>query len=342
MSTPSPLDIENPDQVRLYLRGRGLFPGDPPGLAVRQLSGGVSCKVALVTREGREGEGIVLKQALAKLRVAVEWHSSPRRIHREALGLRWLQRLQPAGSVPRFLFEDFGSHLLAMSAVPLPHENLKAEFMAGRVEPEAIRQMGGLLAQIHTLTGGPGEDVAAVFADRSYFESLRLEPYYLFAGRSIPEAAGFLTGLVAETRAHGSALVHGDFSPKNILVHHGRLCLLDHEVIHWGDPAFDVGFALTHFLGKGHHFAAWRSRFADAAHRFFATYREAARCGTQTERRAVRHTLGCLLARVAGRSPLEYLTVAQRERQRRSVLRLLPAPPETVPALIDRFFDSLS
>ena len=337
MPTPAPLDIEDAAQVRPYLRARGFFPG-ACAIHVEPLSGGVSCKVVRVRADGA-GDGLVLKQALGRLRVAVEWFSPPERIHREALGLRWLQRLEPAGAVPRFLFEDFASHLLAMSAVPQPHRNLKGELMAGRVEPEIARQMGVLLAQLHNIKDGPGEDPAAVFADRSYFESLRLEPYYLFAAQATVEARDFLTALVAETRTHAEALVHGDFSPKNLLCHQGRLCLLDHEVIHWGDPAFDVGFALTHFLSKAHHFPLWRSRFADAARRFFSAYQGAAGWEPQRERRIVAHTLGCLLARVDGRSPLEYLSPREREGQRRAVLKLLSTPPRNVPECIDRFLD---
>ena len=48
-----------------------------------------------------------------------------------------------------------------------------------------------------------------------------------------------------------------------------------------------------------------------------------------------------LLARVAGRSPLEYLSPEERARQRAVVIALTHAPPETVGELVERFVDEV-
>jgi aminoglycoside phosphotransferase (APT) family kinase protein len=161
----------------------------------------------------------------------------------------------------------------------------------------------------------------------------------------VPEAADFLARLVADTRGHRLSLVHGDYSPKNILVHGGRLVLLDHEVIHFGDPSFDLGFSLTHLLGKANHLAPHRGAFAAATKLYWRTYRHAlgddVAWAADLEPMAVRQTLGCLLARVAGRSPLEYLDAAGRERQRAATLALMREAPATVEALADRFVTAL-
>jgi 5-methylthioribose kinase len=134
-------------------------------------------------------------------------------------------------------------------------------------------------------------------------------------------------------------LVHGDFSPKNILIYQGRLILLDHEVVHFGDPAFDVGFALTHLLSKAHHRDKECGLLADAAALFWRVYsNEIAPLGWEAfELRAVRHTLGCLLARVAGKSQLEYLRAREIRRQHDVVLQLIADPPASVIDLIHRF-----
>ena len=129
-----------------------------------------------------------------------------------------------------------------------------------------------------TKTAELGE-LAGLFDDRSHFESLRLEPYYAFTATQIPAAAGFLQALIAGTRARRLTLVHGDFSPKNILIHRDSLVLLDHEVIHWGDPAFDLGFSLTHLLSKAHHLPNHRADFANAAREYWQTYRDGFDCG---------------------------------------------------------------
>jgi fructosamine-3-kinase len=337
---PDALDIEDPAALLAYLQRTGrVAHGEQPRIAV--LQGGVSNRTVWVERES--GEAWVLKQALAKLRVPVDWFCSPDRIHREALGLEWLARLAPAGATTPLLFEDRERHLLAMRAVPRPHQNWKMVLLAGRLCADHFRQFAVLLATIHRKSSEHSE-LAAVFEDRSFFEALRLEPYYGYSARQAPAAAKFLESLTRQTLASRIALVHGDYSPKNVLIHEDRLVLLDHEVIHFGDPAFDLGFSLTHFLSKAHHLPALRREFAEAALEYWRVYLEALGApewAADLEPRAVRHTLACLLARAVGRSPLEYLDTAERLRQRDAVLDIMPAAPACIADLISMFGERL-
>jgi aminoglycoside phosphotransferase (APT) family kinase protein len=331
-----PLDIEQPDQLLAYLR-RGGHLASGEAIAMRVLAGGVSNRAVLVERQG--GEAWVLKQALARLRVAVDWFSSPERIHREALGLRWLARLAPSGATVPLIFEDHAEHILAMAAVPQPHENWKSMLLRGELDLGHVAQFARLLGAVHRAASGHA-DVAAAFDDRSFFESLRVEPYYSYTAGQAPTAAAFYHELIAQTRSRRLTLVHGDYSPKNVLVYQGRLILLDHEVIHYGDPAFDLGFSLTHLLSKAHHVDGRRASFAEAAAHYWQTYGDTlGNVGWRAdlERWAVHHTLGCLLARVAGRSPLEYLDAGERARQRDAVFALISRPPATVEELVERF-----
>jgi aminoglycoside phosphotransferase (APT) family kinase protein len=336
------LDIEQTDDLLAYLRSTGRLAAHEPARA-QVLAGGVSNRTVLLSRGGEPAW--VLKQALPKLRVAVEWFSRPERIQREALGLRWLERLLPPGAVPRFVFEDHDHHLLAMEAVPLPHDNWKTLLLEGRLDQSHVEQCARLLAGIHREAAARQAELAPLFASREFFESLRLEPYYGYTASQVPEAANFLHALVADTRACQITLTHGDFSPKNLLLRNGQLVLLDHEVIHWGHPAFDVGFLLTHLLSKAHHLERLRAAFGEAARRFWQTYRVALGPEPWTdalEQPAVRHTLGCLLARVAGRSPLEYLSPAQRAAQREAVVRVLAAAPRSIDDLSRLFLSCLA
>ena len=335
------LDIEKPEALLAYLRQTGRI-GEDEQPRFCNLQGGVSNRTVMVQRAS--GEAWVLKQALTKLRVRVDWFSSPERINREALGLEWLARLVPDGSIPALLFQDHEQHLLAMQAVPQPNENWKSLLLRGEIEPEHFRQFAILLATIHREAYHRRADLERIFADRSFFESLRLEPYYGYSAHQAPAAAGFLESLIQETLSCRITLVHGDFSPKNILVHQGRLVLLDHEVIHFGDPAFDLGFSMAHFLSKAHHMTARRRSFITAAGEYWLTYR--ARLGDvewaeTLEARAVRHTLACLLARVVGRSPLEYLAKDERLRQREAVLSIIGRIPFQMPRLISIFEERL-
>ncbi|HEY7036532.1 MAG TPA: phosphotransferase [Thermomicrobiales bacterium] len=333
------LDIEQPGALLDYLHQTArIAPSEVP--AIRVLAGGVSNRTVLVERP--TGEAWVVKQALAKLRVQVDWFSPPERIHREALGLRWLERIAPPQSTTPLVFEDHDVHLMAMQAVPQPHENWKAMLLAGRLDPDHVAQFAHILGTIHRRGHERRAEIEPVFADRGYFESLRLEPYYGYTATQVTAASTFLADLISSTLARRDTIVHGDYSPKNVLVYAGRLVLLDHEVIHFGDPGFDLGFSLTHLLSKAHHLPAKRADFAAAAVAYWTRYRETlgdAPFAADLEPRAVRHTLGCLLARVRGRSPLEYMDAEERTRQADAVVCLMTEPPLTVAALAERFVE---
>jgi aminoglycoside phosphotransferase (APT) family kinase protein len=331
------VDIENADELLRYLREAGWI-GKDETPTFGTLRGGVSNKTVLLKRP--DGARWVLKQALPKLRVHADWFSDPARIRVEADALRYLPMVAPANTIPKLLFEEQEQHLLAMEAVPEPHENWKEQLLSGRLDRDLIRQFGRLLANIHGRSYELREELFSTFADREFFETLRLEPYYQFTGERVPEAASFLHDLIEANRSHCVTLVHGDYSPKNILVYQDRLILLDHEVVHVGDPAFDLGFSLTHLLSKGHHLKEHRSAFLAAAIAYWKTYETetgSAAWFSGVESRAVNNTIACLLARTSGRSPLEYLSDDERGRQKEAALHLIIHRPDTVPALVEDF-----
>lgn len=337
-----PLNIERRPGLLAYLRDHGLIsPQEEPVTEV--LTGGVSNRTVLLRRE--TGEAWVLKQALERLRVEVDWFSRPERIRQEALGLRWLGRLLPPGSVPALIFEDPSEHLLVMQAVPQPSTNWKVMLLGGHVNADHIVQFARVLSQIHARGYEERASLRAAFADVSFFESLRVEPYYQYTASRVAAARPFVEALVESTRRHRVTLVHGDFSPKNILIHQDRLILLDHEVIHFGDPAFDVGFSMTHLLSKAHYRPDTRRLFREAAVLYWRTYVDGipdVPWKPSLRSRAVRHTLGCLLARVEGRSPLEYLGAEARRRQTAAAVALMEDAPASMETLIDAFLTRIA
>ena len=332
------LNIEEPLQLLPYLRDRGLI-GDADELSFQILRGGVSNRTVFVGRGGR-GDWVI-KQALPKLRVQVDWFSDPVRIQREACGLRWLGRIIP-GHVPEFIFSDCQRNVLAMTAIPQPHFNWKTVLLKGRTDGRLAQSFGSLLAKIHG-AADQFPELADEFAERRFFEELRLEPYYGYTATQVPEAAPVIKHLIEATRARQFALVHGDYSPKNALIYQDNLVILDFEVIHFGDPAFDIGFSLTHFLSKAHHLPARRCAFLDMARQFWTSYGDALSLELREPvgQFAVKHTLACMLARVAGRSPLEYLDASERQRQKRIVLELMNQDIQDIPSLINAFGDEL-
>jgi aminoglycoside phosphotransferase (APT) family kinase protein len=334
--TDAELDIELELQLTRYLQTSGWLAPEESLRRFRVLAGGVSNKTVLA---GIPGDGDwVIKQCLSRLRVRVDWFTSPERIHREAEALRVLPALLGEDVTPRLIFEDRSHHILAMTAVPQPHENWKQRLLAGHLQPDHVRQFGHILASLHSRSAERIAEYEPAFADRRFYESLRLEAYYQFAGQTTPESAPFYARLIDETRAQHRSLVHGDYSPKNVLIREGRLILLDHEVMHIGDPAFDIGFAMTHLLSKAHHLPALRQQFLEAAASFWNTYLQDSSPQISASEgfagRAARHIAACLLARVDGRSPLEYLSTAERDRQRAMALSLMRSQPSDPHGLI--------
>ncbi|HYY31366.1 MAG TPA: phosphotransferase [Chthoniobacterales bacterium] len=331
------IDVENFDELTLYLRAtQRIDRTETP--ACRILSGGVSNKTILVAR--RNGEKWVIKQALPKLRVGSDWFSDPARILVEANGLRYLPHLTPPGSITPFVFEDRSQHLLAMAAVPEPHEIWKRRLLAGNIDKQYFQQFAQIIGSIHSESTKSWRQLNPVFSNKQHFHTLRLEAYYEYTATVVPRAATFLRDLARSTLSRADALVHGDASPKNVLVFHDHLILLDHEVLHIGDPGFDVGFSMTHFLSKALHLPKHRDQLLEAALYYWSVYLakvSAMPWAADLSARAARHTLGSLLARVSGRSPLEYLAPEERLVQRDIAIEMMNEEPATLEDVLTGF-----
>ena len=319
------MNIENHDELIAYLRARCHI-GKQEQVRATTLAGGVSCNTVLIHCSA--GPNSVVKQALEKLKVQQDWYSDPMRIHREAAAIRQLNRIAAAARVPQFYFEDHELHLLAMEAVPEPHDNWKTLLLDGKIHDQYFEQFGRFIADVHRISFNDAR-MRSQFHDRRFFESLRIEPYYLFTAQQVPEARDFLQRLISETRQVSATLVHGDYSPKNVLIHQDQLRLVDHEVMHFGDGTFDIGFSMTHLLSKANHVVGLRSAFIDAARIYWRTYRNHFEVDTEWEQRAIRHTVACMLARVDGKSPLEYLSDDERLAQRQLCLEFMVHIPSS-------------
>jgi 5-methylthioribose kinase len=137
-----------------------------------------------------------------------------------------------------------------MNCAPDPATTWKALLMAGTIDVRIAERAGTLLGQIHARSASKSELLHA-FEDCSYFDELRLDPYLRTTAERHPALSVPLATLLDELSSTHVCLVHGDYSPKNLLVlENGSILLLDHEVAHWGNPAFDTAFALSHLCLK--------------------------------------------------------------------------------------------
>lgn len=325
MSTPAGPPLLDADATAPYLRGRGVLPASSTA-RVEELAGGVSSTVLWVRHDGGD---LVVKQALPVLRVRDHWPADPARASAEAAALRLAARYTPA-SVPRVLDEDALRHVLVLQAAPADWRPWKADLLAGRVDVDVARTVGVLVGTWHEHTFG-SDDVPSVLRDGVRLEQLRLEPYLHRTAERLPALADPLLAVAARLRSRSECLVHGDLSPKNVLVGAGGPWILDFEVAHLGDPAFDVAFLTAHLLLKAVHRPDAAERLAAAADAFHAGY---ASTGSRTAAveaagDAWMRVAGALvLARVHGASPVEYLDAPGRAAASQLGTRLLLDPPE--------------
>jgi aminoglycoside phosphotransferase (APT) family kinase protein len=221
-----------------------------------------------------------------------------------------------------------------MEAAPLGSVTWKEQLLAGEIDLGIATTVGVMLARIHESTRRR-EDILAEFDDRSVFFDLRLEPFLLALGRRHPDLAGRMDAMVTHLRDAAICLVHGDFSPKNLLISpDGRVLLIDHEVAHWGDPQFDLAFFLPHLTIKALREAADGPAVLRALRAFLAAYAEASSEWEALSRRTSPLVAAMTLARIDGKSPVEYLHDVERSRIRELMKALVLDPPTDLAAYV--------
>jgi 5-methylthioribose kinase len=322
----------NPGNAADYLNGRH-------GIARREwritpLGGGVSNTV-LFAESG--GERMVLKQSLPKLRVDEDWPADRNRIQREWLAMQDLAPHLPARSVPEVYFVDEPNFLFAMEAAPDGALTWKDQLLDGAIEAATAERVASMLAGIFRASW-KSPVWERDFGDLTVFEQLRLDPYHGFTASRHPDLAEHFRARAEEARSRRFCAVHGDWSPKNFLVSPAGVMAIDFEVIHFGDPSFDVAFLLNHLMLKALHRPRWANRYAALAERFRDVLVEELPAGAEWIEPAACKHLGCLLlARIDGKSPAEYIQDDEQKRQVRGLARrLIASPPVCVKAAFEK------
>ena len=290
------------------------------------LSGGVSSDILLVRPSA--GRPFVVKRALPKLKVKDDWFADPARNRAEQDWFALVGRVRPA-AVPRLLHRD--TDWFAMEFLEGDLTLWKSELLAGRADGPHASAAGTFLGTVHRATWD--DPVArATFATGRNFHELRISPYLLTAGERLPALRSHFVAEAERLGATELALVHGDFSPKNLMVGPSRFVVLDAEVAWFGDPAFDLSFLLTHLHLKALHRPDRADALLALAPEFWMAYRAALgpRADAALEARTVRLLLLLMLARVHGKSPVEYLAAERQATVTQALSPQVPAPPATL------------
>lgn len=305
-------------------------------IVLTPLPGGVSSEIYRVDLPTGP---VCIKRALAKLKVAAEWRAPVERNRWEVEWMRVAGGIVPE-AVPAILGEDRASGCFAMAYLaPDTHPVWKDLLQAGNIDVATAAATGDVLGRIHAATADR-PDIAARFPTDDIFHAIRLEPYLVATARAHPDLAARFDTLVETTRTTKRVLVHGDFSPKNLLLGPAGPVILDAECAWYGDPAFDLAFMLNHLLLKGAWRPRWRVRYLDAyvalADAYFAhvAWEPPASC----EQRTAALLPALMLARIDGKSPVEYLTGApQKDAVRRFARSLLGDPLSAVGEIARRW-----
>ena len=290
----------NENTVIAYLTNRGIISSPAE---VEELTGGVS-NVVLAVKAG--DKDLVLKQALPQLKVAAVWKADQRRAIVEANGMKLLHSITP-DSVPELIDFDPEEFTLTMERLPRDCTVWKSDLLSGVIKPSIGADLGRILASWHNF-GAETKEARDAYMEDSLFDQLRVTPFYRAVAKVNPALDARIQELINEITTVKATLVHGDFSPKNIMISSSdKPIVLDFEVMHTGNPVFDLGFVSAHLLCKYLRIEDSKQRglLRDTAISFINSYAQT--CNIEVAKSLPHHVAVIALARVEGVSPVNYL-----------------------------------
>ncbi len=293
-------------------------------IEIKRLTGGVASDIATVAFPGKT---VCVKFALGKLKVEEEWFAP---VHRNRAEFAWLQAAGKAvpESVPALYGWSETQNGFAMEFINGADVYLwKTALLEGKPDTGEAVAVARTLGKIHASSVDADFDRRA-FNNKNDFESLRLEPYLRFTAHRHPDLSARINTMADQLAESSVALVHGDVSPKNILFRQAHALILDAECATMGDPAFDVAFMLNHLILKSIHLPHSSENLRAAALQLWDTYAPFVvwEKTSQMEARISALLPMLMLARIDGKSPVEYLSNESRNRVRDMAREFIARP----------------
>jgi 5-methylthioribose kinase len=299
------MKLESVADVRRYLVSNKLV---EEVLEIKRLPGGVSCSVYRIRTANQLW---VIKQALEKLAVKEDWFSDIARIHREHEVMESIVPFVPTGSIPTVVYTDYKDHVYIMTSASPDARTWKEVLMAGQFSDSHAEQAAVLLSKFHTGSVQLPEVTRSKFDDQKYFDQLRIQAFHRHLISKHPELRDAIENLITELTTVKQCLVHGDFSPKNMLIEETTMVLIDFEVAHWGNPVFDLAYCIGHLMLKG-----WHLNKPNEAIRLIQSFLSAYNAAPDN---LIPHLGLMLLARIDGKSPVNYITDERMKNKIRAV-----------------------
>ena len=297
-------------------------------VSITPLAGGVSSDIALVELAHRK---ICVKFALEQLKVQEEWHAKRERNQAEYQWLEFVSKLIPEAT-PVLYGSSAKVNGFAMEFVEGNDVFLwKSSLLQSNPDRGEAEKVGEVLGKIHNASAH-SPAIGHEFQNQEDFHALRLEPYLSFTATKYPNQAATFQNLIHMVNCNQAVLVHGDVSPKNILFRNRHPIFLDAECATMGDPAFDISFCLNHLILKAIHLKDVATNLLYSAHNLWLSYRPHINWepDSEVEQRVCRLLPALMLARIDGKSPVEYLSDSEQSIVRTVAVDLLREPTPTL------------
>ncbi len=294
----------NENRLITYLVHKGLIKAN--GVRVTPLIGGVSSQILLIEDGERR---LVLKRALEKLNVKEDWFADVKRNVIEQQYLIYVAGFMPE-AVPAILYSDKTHNFFCMEMLEDGLQNWKTLLLNKQFNLVYAEKAGKVLARIH-LKSTSDSKLGEEFDTLDNFSELRIAPYLLATAEKNELLASFFKAEAKRLAETKFCLVHGDYSPKNIMVNEERLVILDCEVAWYGDPVFDIAFLLNHFVLKALYLKECASILMQMAELVWESYITVInkKVDCRFENRVIHLLPMLMLARIDGKSPVEYLNI---------------------------------
>jgi 5-methylthioribose kinase len=334
---PSPNNEESSEVIEQWLREDGQLNAGPAKLT--PLTGGVSCEIYRVDQSDRT---FVVKRALARLRVAADWRAN---VSRNAVEYDFYKTLEAplSGCIPQVIFHNPERGYFTMEYLGEGWANWKELMLQGNLNPEHGKLSGELLARFHTTTW---QDPVLLqrFDTTDNFRQLRTDAYIRTTADKHPDLRDSIRNEADQLETRRICLIHGDFTPKNLLVREGRMMLLDAEVAWFGDPAFDVASVLNHLSLKALYHHPKTVTWEESALASWNAYCNGlgTRMDKALESRCIRLLAILMLARVDGKSPVEYFKSDKQQVVREFAREAYQNPSSTIPSMLRAWRQHLS
>lgn len=298
------LDISNIDELTKYLLDKKII-NEEDGYSINYCKGGVSGTVAFVYAKDKP---MIIKQALAQLKVKETWLCDPNRMKVEYDSNAIYHQLMPENA-PQVYFYDDENYIYGREAAPEDCTMWKADLLGGLLDFEVARKSIESLVTVHNVCSRDSK-VAKDFDSKEVFYNLRISPYIEFIVGKYPQLDQFAKEVISDMMDNKISLVHGDFSPKNIMNGNRKIWILDFEVAHYGHPAFDVAFFSNHFILKAVKNKKYAPSYLNMLGYMLEIYFDKMDYmdKKQLENSYVRTLSLLMIARVDGKSPAEYIT----------------------------------